>query len=139
MASAGFTLLAVTCILLAHGTQARPHSRKSVYNSLNCLPQICSLLVSCLNAGSLLQHSHEKKAKYHWSKHFNFRNYPLPRNHKAKPIPCYVESTTSRPREVFISLYLAPSGVSSLSTLEVKEHIEKLERSQQKETRIIGT
>lgn len=117
VASAGFTLLAVTCILLAHGTQARPHSRKSVQNILNRFPQICSLLVLCLTAGSLLQHGHEKKAKYHRSKHFIFRSYCLPRKHEAKPIPSCVKRTTSRAREVFIPFYLGPSILYHLSQL----------------------
>lgn len=91
-----------------------PHFRKSGCNILKCLPQICSLLVLCLTAGGLLQCRHDKKATYNQSKHCPVRSYPLPKESKAKPVPHYVKSTMSRPREVFIPLYSAPSGISPL-------------------------
>lgn len=46
-----------------------PHFRKLDWDILNCLPQICSLLVLCLAAGGLLQCGHGRKATYYQSKH----------------------------------------------------------------------
>lgn len=67
-----------------------PHFRK--------LPSPDAFFVSSVSrSGGFLQRGHDKKATYHHeSKYCPVRTYPFPRENKAKPIPCYIKSTTSR-------------------------------------------